>query len=490
MGLVQSIALTKDLQRVVVTAQMKRDAEPLLTDRAQFWVVRARLSGTDISGLSTLLSGSYIALLPDVKGGQKKRDFTGIENPPVLQSNIPGRTFLLKANRLGSVSPGSPIFYRDLSVGEVLGWDLGDMAETVTIHAFVRAPFDQYVHDDSTFWNASGVSLKLGPEGVQFQLESLQALLLGGIAFETPTVARSSAVSAEKRIFTLYADQDAAHLAGFRRRVPALGYFQGSVSGLGPGSPVTFQGLRIGQVTEVNLEYDPKTDSIRAPVRFEVEPERIVGMHLAEARGPVANTRILVQRGLRAQLQSSNLLTGQQQVALTMVPDAKPAELELEGDVIVLPTVPGQFAGITDSVNELLTKVNQMPFEQLGVNLNDTLHGFNDLANSPALKEALESLQGTLANAQDLLKRLDAGVAPALKQLPALAASLQGTLTQANKLLVSTDTGYGNNSKFSRDLARLMLQLNDMARSFRALSDLLSRHPEALIRGRTNTGPE
>jgi paraquat-inducible protein B len=137
-----------------------------------------------------------------------------------------------------------------------------------------------------------------------------------------------------------------------------------------------------------------------------------------------------------------------------------------------------------------LAKVNEMPFEQIGVNLNDTLRGFNDLANSRDLKEALASLQGTLADTQQLLKRLDAGLAPALRQLPALAASLQGTLTQANKLLVSADTGYGNNSKFSRDLERLMLQLNEMARSFRALADLLSRHPEALIRGRTNTGPE
>ena len=165
MGLVKSLVLTKDLQHVLVTVQMNREAEPLLTDRAQFWVVKPRFSAGNISGLSTLLSGSYIALLPAAEGGEKQRHFTGLENPPVLQSNIAGRTFLLKANRIGSVSPGSPIFYRDLSVGEVLGWDLGDMAETVTIHAFVRAPFDQYVHDDSRFWNASGVSVKLGRRG-------------------------------------------------------------------------------------------------------------------------------------------------------------------------------------------------------------------------------------------------------------------------------------------------------------------------------------
>jgi paraquat-inducible protein B len=272
--------------------------------------------------------------------------------------------------------------------------------------------------------------------------------------------------------------------------VPYLAYFSGSVSGLGPGSPVTFQGLRVGKVRSVNLEYDPKSDAIRAPVRFEVEPERIADMRLAEARGPVANTRMLVERGLRAQLQSSNLLTGQQMVALTIVPDAPPAEMRMEDEVIVLPTVPGQFAGLTDSVNQLLSKLGNMPFEQIGKNLNETLHGFNDIANGHELKETLAVLQGTLASAQELVKRVDSGVSPALKQLPGLAASLQNTLTQANRLLVSTDSGYGDNSKFNRDLERLMLQLNDMARSFRALADLLTRHPEALIRGRTNTGPE
>ena len=184
MGVVQSAVLTPDLQHVLVTVRMNKAAEPLLTDRTQFWVVKPRFFAGNISGLSTLFSGSYIELLPAAEGGKEERHFTGLENPPVLQSNVPGRTFVLKANRIGSINLGSPIFYRDLPVGEVLGWDLGDMAATVTVHAFVRKPFDQYVHDDSRFWNASGVSVKLGADGVQLQLESLRALLLGGIAFE------------------------------------------------------------------------------------------------------------------------------------------------------------------------------------------------------------------------------------------------------------------------------------------------------------------
>jgi paraquat-inducible protein B len=171
MGVVQKIALTPDLKRVQVTVRMNKEAEPLLTDQAQFWVVRPRFFAGSITGLSTLVSGSYIDLLPSGQGGPAKRDFVGLENPPVLQSDVPGRTFLLQANSIGSLNLGSPITYRDLEVGEILGWDVGEMARDITVHAFVRAPFDKYVRDNSRFWNASGASVHLGANGLQLQVQ-------------------------------------------------------------------------------------------------------------------------------------------------------------------------------------------------------------------------------------------------------------------------------------------------------------------------------
>ena len=491
MGVVQSIVLTEDLQHALVTVQMNKEAGKLLDANARFWVVKPRFFAGNLSGLGTLLSGSYIELLPAaVRSDVKQRHFVGLEDPPVLQTDTPGRTFLLKAPTIGSISLGSPIFYREIAVGEVLGWDLGDMADTVTIHAFIRAPFEKYVHDDTRFWNASGIAVTLGADGVQVQMESMRALLLGGIAFETPKEARTKPASEADETFTLYADRAAADRAAFRRRIEMVSYFSGSVQGLGPGSPVTFQGLRVGSVLSVDIEYDPATDTLRVPVRYEIEPERITGVKLAEGRGPLENTRLLVSRGLRAQLQSANLLTGQKVVAMTIVPGAAPAELEVAGDVFVMPSVPGQFAGIEESARTLLAKLDSMPFGEIGANLNETLHGLNDIANGRELRQSLASLQGTMAGAQEMVKRLDAGMAPALKQLPAMVNSLQTTLSEANQLLASANVGYGDNSKFSRNLDRLMLQLNDTARSFRALADLLSRHPEALVRGRTDTGIE
>ena len=207
MGIVETVSLTPDLQHVAVTVRMTREAERLLTDNAQFWVVKPRFFAGAVSGLETLFSGAYIGLLVTASGGQAKRQFTGLEDPPVLQSDEPGHTFLLQTARIGNINLGSPVYYRDLTVGEVLGWDIADMADSVTLHVFVRAPFDRYVHDATRFWNASGASVKLGATGIELQLESLRALVLGGIAFDTPADGRNSPVAGENQGFALVRQQ-------------------------------------------------------------------------------------------------------------------------------------------------------------------------------------------------------------------------------------------------------------------------------------------
>ncbi len=472
MGLVSTVALSRDRQRVDVTVQMNREAAPLLTDKTKFWVVKPRLFAGSISGISTLISGSYIELLPSAVSGEKQLHFTGLEDPPVLQSAIAGTTFMLKAKQLGSVSLGSPVFYRDLAVGEVLGWDLGDMAQSVTIHAFIRRPFDTYVHDGSRFWNASGLSVQLSGSGVDVQLESLKALLLGGVAFETPSDALKTAVSADGQGFTLYADKDAARKAGFQLRIPFLAYFDGAVSGLAAGSPVNLHGIRVGEVTSVDLHFDPKTQRILVPVHFEVEPERMVGGNSAAFRDLALVAKLMSERHTRAQLATVNLLTGAMAVALDNYPDAPPAEVRIEDGVVLLPTTPGEFEDLSKSVSGIMRKLDQMPFTQIGQNLDDTLHGLNELANGPELRQPLAAL------------------GPAAKKLPEIAAGLQETLTHANRLLGSAESGYGDNSKFLRDTDRAMLQLNDAAQSIRMLADILARHPEALVRGRADTGRE
>ena len=478
-GTVKSLELAPDHTHVVVTVATTHEAKPLLTDQTIFWVVKPRLFAGNVSGLETLLSGSYIGMLPGEAGGKAQHRFVGHEDPPILLANVPGHTFVLKAKKLGSISLGSPVFYRDLSVGEVLGWDIADMAEYVTIRAFVRAPYDSYVHDGTRFWNASGVSVKLAGAGIEVQMESLKALLLGGIAFETPTAEIHTAVTAENHVFPLFADRDAAYNASYTRKIPMISYFPGSVKGLAPGSEVTVHGLKVGQVTEVRLTYDRANDTVLAPVRYEIEPERVVGVGVRVFKTDAESVEALLKGGLRASLQSASLITGQQVVALDFVTDAPPVPVTKEGEDFVLPTTEGGgFAGLASSANDLLGKVNQIPFDQIGKSLNGILKSINDATQGPQLKKALTDLSAMIASAQAMMQRLDT------KQLPQLTADLEKTLTSANKLVLSLDSGYGDNTKFNRDLDRLMAQTTDAVRSIRALTDLLARHPEALIKGR------
>jgi paraquat-inducible protein B len=491
-GTVKSVALNSDHTRAVITVATTHEATPLLTDKTLFWVVKPRLFAGNLSGLETLVSGSYIGMLPPPTGGNPKTEFVGREDPPVLEAAVAGRTFLVTAKRLGSISLSSPVFFRDLSVGEVLGWHIADMADSVTIHVFVRAPFDSYVRDESRFWNASGVSVKLSGTGIDVQFESLRAIVLGGIAFETPTTAGQSNASAANHVFPLFSDQDAADNASYTRKIPLLSYFPGSVRGLGPGSEVTIHGLVVGHVVGVRLQYSAAKDAIVAPVHYEVEPERILGIGAKSGYATPADAlNELVKRGLRATLDSVSLITGQQFVALDFIPNAPPASVGKEGEDFVLPTTEGGgFASLQATATELLENVNNIPFKQIGNSLDGFLRAANDIANGPPLHQTLAELSATLGKVKDLVQHLDEGAAPAMRQLPEIAASLQKSLTNANRLVVSVDNGYGDNTKFNRDLERLLVQMNEALGSIRSLADLLARHPEALIKGRPAGGLE
>jgi paraquat-inducible protein B len=484
-GTVKSLTLTPDKTHVVATIATTHEAGPLMTEGTQFWVVKPRFFAGNISGIETLLSGSYVGMLPAEKGGKSQHEFVGREDPPVLGTYVPGRTFLLKSKRIGSVSVGSPIFYRDLNVGEVLGWDIADMAEYVTIHAFVRAPYDSYVNEETRFWNASGISVKLAGAGVEVQMESLKALLLGGVAFETPEADVHMTETSENHVFPLFADREAANAADYTRKIPVISYFPGSVSGLAPGSEVTMHGLQVGKVTDVRLTYDSAKDAVLAPVRYELEPERVIGAGKRVFNTDAESMAALLKKGLRASLQSANLITGQQNVALEFDASEPPTEVAMDGPDFVVPaTEGGGFAGLTASATELLNKVNTMPFDQIGKELEGILKSVNDVAQGPQMKKALTELAGMIGSAQNMVQNLNSGLSPAAKQLPEVAAGLQKTLANANKLVLSLDSGYGDNTKFNRDLERLLTQANDSLRSISALADLLARHPEALVKGR------
>jgi paraquat-inducible protein B len=488
LGTVQRINLTPDLRRVELHVQMRSEANRMLTDQARFWVVRPRISAGNLTGLDTLISGSYIEIDPGGSGqtgGKPQTEFTGLEEPPAVRSDEPGRTFTLSSDRIGSLASGSPVFFHDIAVGEVLGYDLSKNGDKVTIHTFIRKPYDDFVHDDTRFWNISGINLKLGAQGIQVQVESLQALLSGGIAFDRPVAESPTPVAAPGATFPLFADEDSASAASYTQRLAFTTYVESSVRGLSVGAPVELYGIQIGNVTSVKLLFDPAYTSSRVRIDFEIQPERI--MRSNQGNLPAIDVaRGLVQRGLRAQLRSANLITGQLLLAMAFFPDAPAADVSQDGNSVVIPSMATSgIDSITNSLSALSNKLGTLPLDQIGKSLNDALGGVAKITNGPELQETLRSLQAAVSDIQDLVRKVDAGMTPALKRLPEIASGLQTTIDRASKLIASFD---GGNSEFGRNLQRLLNQASDTARSIRLLADYLDQHPEALLRGRSDNG--
>ncbi len=223
-GLVRSVELSPDLQQVIVVADMHKEVGRHLNANARFWVIRPRLGTAGVSGLETIISGAYIEMEPGDGGSRKK--FEGLEEPPVVQSDVPGREFLLRASKAGSLGPHSPVFFRGVKVGEVLGVDYTTIQTEVIVHVFVQAPFDKHVYPGSRFWNASGISFGAGPQGFRIQIESLQAILAGGIAFDTAESARFGEAAAEKTSFVLYDDEQAVVEIGLHYQGPLSALFR------------------------------------------------------------------------------------------------------------------------------------------------------------------------------------------------------------------------------------------------------------------------
>jgi paraquat-inducible protein B len=475
LGVVETVELSPDLSHVVVSAKMRKTAARHLTERTRFWVVRPRLSLTNFSGLETLVSGARIEMDPGE--GAYAESFHGLELPPVVRADVPGREFLLMTPKLGALGPGSPIFLRGIQVGEVLGYDFAGADQDIAVHAFLRAPYHALVHDGTRFWNASGITLATGGQGFKLEIESLQAVFSGGIAFETPETAQTAAPSKEGTVFALYGDHESVRDASYTQQSRYLVEFDGSVHGLEPGAPVEFKGVKVGRVVDIHLEFDADSNAVHVPVVVEIERQRVQEAPGAAIPPGSTLTAELVSRGMRAQLRTSSLITGQLHVALDFFPHAPPATLDASGRYPRIPSVPGELEGIATSLGTVLEKVGALPLDQLVGDLDGTLKSYQRIADMPELRESLRSLSRTLTATESLMRNADGQAGP-------LLASLRKASDGAQQVLASVNRSYGNDSPIRQDLAVLVRQLQDTARSVKTLADFLEQHPESLVRGK------
>jgi paraquat-inducible protein B len=451
-GLVKKVNLSNDNQVVIATVQLNKEAADFAKEDTRFWIVRPRVTSSGISGLSTLLSGPYIAA--EIGQAQNTRkDFVALEVPPILTDGIPGRTFVLKTPTLGSLDVGTQVYFRRLVVGEVVAYDLDKNGKDISINVFIHAPYDKYVNANTRFWNASGIDLTLGPNGVQLQTESVVAVVAGGIAFESPpsqndgggtagTGPSGQAASLEpapaNSVFELFQTRALAMKQPDSVSHSFVVAFKQSVKGLSVGAPVEFRGVNIGEVVRIGLAYDPKTFELYQPVEFYLYPQRLrARSSITGEQIPFPKTReeqlkrikAFIDKGLRVQLRTGSLLTGQKYLAVDMFPDAPKYSFD----------------------------VSKNPLQMQAV-----LGTFDDLEQSVA---------STIKNTDALIKKIDVEVIPELSQ----------SLKNINSITAS-------DSAIQLDIRDSLREISRAAGSVRALTDMLEQQPQSIIFGKPAEG--
>jgi paraquat-inducible protein B len=450
-GTVEQFKFSDDFSNIILTVDFNQGSEKFLRRSTRFWVVKPQLSLRGASGLSTLISGAYIEIEPGT--GAPQSHFIGLEKQPVVKSDEQGKKLMLVTQNLGSLDTGSPIYYQGLLAGEVLGYELGNDRKSTFVHTFIKDPFDQLIRGNTNFWNVSGINVSMGADGFKVQTKSIRSIMFGGIAFETPETLEQATTDIDNLIFTLHKDYESIQKHAYTRKIKFVILFDSSIRGLSLGAPVEFKGIKVGSVLDVRLEFDRGSTSFRIPVLIEIEPQRIIerGSQKAEESNQIFNS--LVERGLRARLQTGSLLTSQLFIELDMYPGSP---INLSGSDLPypeLPTLPtSNFGAITQSAEALLAKLNTINIEEVTAVLidtietaNKTIHSADEAINNagiliaaPGTAGAIEDVQIALKNFKNITQQMyDSN----------LIASATKTMGSADEAINNTNTTLSNANK-------------------------------------------
>lgn len=460
-GLVRRIAFTPDHRSVQVTVDLEKGAEPFLVSDTKFWVVRPHLGATGVSGLGTLFSGAFIAA--DLGTSKSPaRTFVGLATPPVVTETMKGTAYVLHSDDLGSLDVGSPAYFRHIEVGQISSVSLNPDGHGVTLGLFVNAPYDQFVTDDTRFWHASGIDVAIGSDGLRVETQSLGTILAGGIALEVPAGSTALARAPSNSEFRLAPNRTAAMKAPDRIIETYVLNFDESLRGLSTGAIVDFHGVEIGEVTAINVEYDPKTRKFLFPVFINVYPERMRSRYVEGTARPEQHSHALlagmIEQGFRAQLRSASLLTGKLYIAIDFYPGAPKVAAQPDLTPMPLPTIPGNLEELQNTVVRIARKLDQLPLNRIGTHLD----------------AALSNASIALVDVDRLTRNIDTGVAP----------EVRSAFVQARATLKQTEHIVGPDAAVQQELRSTLRSVGRAADSVRVFADYLDKHPESLVRGK------
>jgi paraquat-inducible protein B len=483
-GDVSDVSLADDGHHVEVALKIDRRQARYLRTGTRFWLLGAQVELSDPASMKAALAGPEIEMEPGP--GQPTRHFVGESRPPAVAPAAAGTSFVLDAERIGSLDQGTPVYYAGKQVGAVTAVHMLG-AHRFAFDVFVGTPYDRFVTTGAHFWDASAVELSASGAGIRAQLLSPKAVLSGGVAFDAPGSATDLPRADAGTHFKLYASKDEAARMPVGPTVTYVVHFDGAVGELEPGAPVRLRGFPVGTVTRVQLSYDARTGTLDTPVRIALDPTRL-DLAIPEG-GPDRRAAVdamlkrLVASGLRARLTQDPPLVGAREVALDFVPGAAPAQLVVRGDSREIPSAPaGDIDAILAHVDQVATTVAALPIAQTARDIRRTAAQVAALTASPQIRESVEHIDHVVTQLDSTLQQVSPQIGP-------LVTELRDTAREADRAAGAASRMLGSGGQAQDDLPTAVSELTDMARSMRALADYLGRHPEAIVRGKGRAEP-
>lgn len=462
-GRVNKVTLSDDLKSVTLKANIDRHVSRHLSKNTRFWVVTPRISAAGVSNLGTLISGVHILMDPGEKDGYATR-FVGLDAQPILKSDEPGTSYIVESEALNSLDIGSPIYFRQIRVGEVTGYNLSEDAQSVDINIFIRAPHDRMVQTRTRFWNVSGFGVSIGADGMKAKLASLASLINGGIEFDNATGFTADNVADDGKRFYLHPDRESVLEGRFNIKYFYLMKFSGNVRGLNVGAPVEFKGIKVGEVVDVLLDSADNTEG-NLHVYIAMEPQRFNPEESPSKEEVDQRMSDLVAQGLHGQMKVGSIVTGSKYIDLIFTDTPEPDAFVQVDNYSIIPTVIDSTDQLMAQVNNVLTQVNDIPIAKIGKDLSASLASLNSML-------ATLEKQGTA-------KKVDAAVG----DLGNTLKTANDALAQISQTMLSLDQTIAPDSELKHELTGMLKSLSDAADSVELFMDELTRHPNALLSG-------
>ena len=477
-GKIEKVMLDSDGTGVKVTARMEKEAAPYLNNDAIFWIVKPEVSVGGISGLDTILTGTYINMVSKKKKMNKKK-FIGLSHPYRLLEE--GEYFHLNATSSFGVVVGTPVYFKNMKVGLVEYVTISLDGKSVDIIVYIDKRFVSYIHADTKFWKQSIVDIEYANGQINFNTAPLTTILRGGIEFSSTGEDASKRVP-DDYIFRLYRDSGAASDKKIGRGGKAVKEYimeyEESTAKLKLDAAVKYDKYVVGRVKDIDYTFDRKSHRLKARVLAAIDTSIFYDANDANRSGE-ANLEAAVSEGLRASLQEYDPISGLLFINLSFAEENQSKMIVHQDSVALFPTIASSGGGIMGGLNGLIDNLRKLPLKELIVSISDASDSFSDLMrnNEKVLGEMMSNLNKTITGINKVVENKEFARMP--KELNRTFRGLQQTLKSLDEVLKADS----DKSLLSSQLTDTLRQLNKASLDTQKLLKKLDRKPNSLIFG-------